>query len=214
MTLTGPTQQTWNGGGLPVPPRSWMAPARRRRWWLIALVAVALVAGGLVYQRAVTTDALSFYGDPNVWRTGSADRDGISEIHNALGTDVTVSFVRNGPFVVRLGLVNGGRRDVRIRSLPKERAFYYRLEAVETSGQQSGGFRAFEPFTLRAGDTRWLQLHFRFADCDLQRSEEAHSSRMALRVRYSVLGFPRTGFVPFDKFALSVPSGDCDHPAL
>jgi hypothetical protein len=214
MTLTEPTPQTWNGSALGAPAQRWSGLAQRRRWSLIAVIAAACLAVmGLVYERAVTADTLSFSGAANVWRVDALDRAGVAEVHNALGTDVSVGFLRNGPFVVHLGLVNGGRHDVRIRSIPKERAFYYRLEGVETSEQQFNGFRPFRPFTLHAGETRWMALHFRFADCDLSSGPGLHSSRTSLRVRYSVLGFPRSRFVPFDEIAVTVPAGNCDQPA-
>ena len=78
-----------------------------------------------------------------------------------------------------------------------------------------GPRQAFHPFTLRRGATRWLVVHFRFADCDLDHGGDGESvPRTSFPIGYRVFGFLHTQAVPFSRFALSVPSGRCDHPVL
>lgn len=187
---------------------------RRRRWWPAALaVAVAgvLVAVGLGQVRA---PALSFGGDATVWRTQPGDDAGVHRVDNVFGSEVTVAFERAGTFSAELALVNTGRYPVKVLGLPDRGAYYYGLESVETASDAGGPAEPFHSFTLRRGASRWLVLHFRFADCDLDHTEQIATSRTSLPVAYRVFGFHHQQSVPFQHFALSVPTGHCDHPVL
>jgi hypothetical protein len=187
---------------------------RRRRWWPVALavgVAVALVA---VAAGQITTPALSFDGGPTVWRTAPGDETSVHRVDNVLGTEVTLGFERSGTFSAELALVNHGRYPVKVLGLPDRGAYYYGLESAEMATDAAGPARPFRSFTLRRGATRWLVLHFRFADCDLDHGEGGAASRTSFPVSYRVFGVHRKEAVPFQHFALSVPSGRCDHPVL
>jgi len=216
MTLVRPSAPAPAGNHVPLrPPRLPRQASPRRRQWATAIaVGLVVLTAALVVQRIGTADPLSFHGGPEVWRSRPGDERGIARVDNALGTDVTVGFVQGGPFVVRMGLVNDGRHGVRIQGISRESAYSYRLERVETSAERSEGFVPFEPFTLAAGDTRWFQLHFRFAECRLEASPGSWASRTTLPVGSRILGIRHREAVPFEKFALSVPGGECDHPAL
>jgi len=187
---------------------------RRRRWWPAAL-AVAL-AGLLlaVGVGQVTAPALSFDGNPSVWRTAPGDDAGVHRVDNVLGSEVTVGFERAGIFSAELALVNRGRYPVRVLGLPDRGAYYYGLESVETKSDADAPAQPFHSFTLRRGATRWLVLHFRFADCDLDHGDQVDASRTSLPVAYRVFGLHHKQSVPFPHFALSVPTGRCDHPVL
>jgi hypothetical protein len=186
----------------------------RRRWWPAALaVALAgLVVGVGVGQ--VTAPALSFDGNVTVWRTAPGDAAGVHRVDNVLGSEVTVGFERAGTFSAELALVNRGRYPVKVLGLPDPGAYYYGLESVETMSDADGPAQPFHSFTLRRGATRWLVLHFRFADCDLDHGDQVAASRTSLPVAYRVYGFHHQQSVAFGHFALSVPTGRCDHPVL
>jgi hypothetical protein len=187
---------------------------RRRRWWPWALAATLGLVIGAVGVKEMSGPALSFYGTPQVWRTGAGDQAAMRRIDNALGTEVTVAFERNGVFSAEVPLVNHGRYPVKITGLPERGAFYYGLEGAEMASEPSGPWAPFHSFTLRRGASRWLLLHFRFADCDLEHGEAPAASRTSLPMDYKVFGLHRRQSVPFPRFALSVPSGRCDRPVL
>jgi hypothetical protein len=138
----------------------------------------------------------------------------MSRVDNVLGTEVTVGFERSGTFSAEVALVNHGRYPVKVLGLPDRGAYYYGLESVEMTPDPATPAQPFHSFTLRRGAARWLVLHFRFADCDLQHGEGVASSRTSLPIDYRVFGLHREEAVPFQRFALSVPSGGCDHPVL
>lgn len=187
---------------------------RRRRWWPWAAALTMAVVLGAVGLGEISGPALSFYGTPQVWRTAVGDQAGMRRVDNALGTEVTVGFERAGVFTAEVPVVNHGRYPVKVVGLPERGAFYYGLESVQTASEPDGPWRPFQPFTLRRGASRWLVLHFRFADCDLDHGEAPAASRTALPIDYRVFGFHRRESVPFPRFALSVPSGRCDRPVL
>jgi len=188
---------------------------RRRRWWPVALAVALGVALVAVAADQVTAPALSFDGSPMVWRTAPDDMTNLARVDNALGSEVTVGFEHSGTFSAQLALVNHGRYPVKVLGFPDRGAYYYGLESVETAPATEGPRQPFHPFTLRRGATRWLVLHFRFADCDLEHGDAgAAASRTSLPVTYRVFGLHRKEAVPFQHFALSVPSGRCDHPVL
>ncbi|HYT39844.1 MAG TPA: hypothetical protein VEN99_10055 [Acidimicrobiia bacterium] len=187
---------------------------RRRRWWPVAVAvaaAVVLVAVGL---GQLTAPALSFDGAPTVWRTAPGDETSVHRVDNVLGTEVSVGFERSGTFSAELALVNRGRYPVKVVGLPDRGDYYYGLESVDMASDADGPPQPFHSFTLRRGATRWLVLHFRFADCDLEHGEGVAASRTSLPVDYRIFGLHRKEAVPFQRFALSVPSGRCDHPVV
>ncbi|MDQ1493469.1 MAG: hypothetical protein QOD57_3987 [Actinomycetota bacterium] len=190
---------------------------RRRRWWPAAVAAsatVALVAVGAVGVRQLTAPALSFDGGATVWRTAPDDDAGVHRVDNLFGSEVTVGFERAGAFSAQVALVNHGRYPVKVQGLPDRGAYYYGLESVEMALEADGAPQPFHSFTLRRGATRWLVLHFRFADCDLDHGEQVAASRTSLPVDYRIYGVHRKEAVPLRHFALSVPTGHCDHPVL
>jgi hypothetical protein len=187
---------------------------RRRRWWPGLVARAVVVAVGAFGLGEVTGPALSFYGTPQVWRTGAGDLAGLRRVDNALGTEVTVAFERGGVFSAEVPLVNHGRYPVKIAGLPERGAYYYGLESAEMASEPDGPWQEFRPFTLRRGATRWLLLHFRFADCDLDHGGAPAASRTSLPMAYRVFGLHRREDVKFPRFALSVPSGRCDRPVM
>jgi hypothetical protein len=188
---------------------------RRVRWWPVALGTAVAVGLWAVAAGQVRAPALRFDGSPMVWRTAPDDAAGVGRVDNVLGSEVTVGFERSGVFSAELALVNHGRYPVKIVGFPDRGAYSYGLESVEMASDVEGPRHAFHSFTLRRGATRWLVLHFRFADCDLDHNGDRESvSRTSLPIDYRVLGFQHTQAVPFSRFALSVPSGRCDHPVL
>jgi hypothetical protein len=187
---------------------------RRRRWrpaLVAAAVVVPLVAVGL---RQAKSPALRFDGTPAVWRLSPGDLTSMRRTDNALGSEVTVGFERAGAFSAELALVNHGRYPVKIAGFPEKGAYYYGLESVEMASDADGQRGPFHSFTLRRGATRWLVLHFRFADCDLQHGEMGPAARTSLPIDYRVFGLHQRQSVPFPRFALSVPGGRCDRPVL
>lgn len=188
---------------------------RRRRRWPAALgAAAAAMAVAVAGLSQITAPALSFDGRPAVWRSAPDDLAGLHRVDNALGTEVTVGFERSGPFSVRLALVNEGRYPVKVLDFPDRGAHYYGLEGVETASDAEGPSQPFRPFTLRRGATRWLTLHFRFAECDLGPGDGVAASRIDLPIDYRIFGLRQRDAVPFSRFALSVPAGRCNRPVL
>jgi hypothetical protein len=187
---------------------------RRRRWWPGLVAAAVVVALGAVGLGQITSPALRFDGTPAVWRTAPGDVASMRWVDNALGTEVTVGFERAGTFSAELALVNHGRYPVKIAGFPEKGAYYYGLESVEMASDPAGPRESFHSFTLRRGATRWLVLHFRFADCDLQHGEIGPAPRTGLPIDYRVFGLHQRQTVPFPRLALSVPGGHCDRPVL
>jgi hypothetical protein len=187
---------------------------RRSRWWAaLAVVAVAVALGAVGLGQA-TSPALRFGGTPVVWRTAPGDMTGIQAVDNALGSEVTVGFERAGTFTAELALVNHGRYPVKVAGFPGKGAYYYGLESVEVVSDAVGLRQPFRAFTLRRGASRLLVLHFRFADCDLQPGALGPAARTTLPIDYRVFGLHQRQAVPFPRFALSVPGGQCDRPIL
>jgi hypothetical protein len=215
MTLTHPPATLTSGDTIAADSTIVIHRPRRWRWWPAALAvsgAVALAALGL---GQAASPALSFDGEPTVWRTAPGDLVGVSRVDNALGTEMNMGFERLGTFSAEIPLVNHGRYPVRVTGLPERGAYYYGLDTVEMASDATGPFSTFHPFTLRRGATRWLVLHFRFADCDLEHGDGTQTfARSNLPVDYRVFGLHRRETVPFTRFALSVPSGRCDRPVM
>jgi hypothetical protein len=186
---------------------------RRRRWpvWVGVALVVTLGAVGLAQAKS---PALRFDGTPAVWRLTPGDVTSMRHLDNALGSEVTVGFERAGVFSAELALVNHGRYPVKVAGFPEKGAYYYGLESVQMASDADGPREAFHSFTLRRGATRWLVLHFRFANCDLQHGEMGPAARTGLPIDYRVFGLHRRQTVPFQNFALSVPGGHCDQPVL
>lgn len=187
---------------------------RWRRWWPAGVAALLVLALAAVAVTQVRSPALAFDGTPTVWRTAPGDAAGIRSIENALGTEITVGFERRGTFTAELALVNHGRYPVKILGFPRRGAYSYGLERVEMASGGGGPRQEFRSFTLRRGATRWLVLHFRFADCDLQQGEAPPAARTSLPMSYRVFGLHQRQAVPFSRFAVSVPGGRCDRPIL
>jgi hypothetical protein len=187
---------------------------RRRRWWPAAVAVSATATLAAVGVGQLTAPALSFDGGATVWRTAPDDDAGLHRVDNLFGSEVTVGFERSGAFSAQVALVNHGRYPVKVQGLPDGGAYYYGLESVEMALEADGAPRPFHSFTLRRGATRWLVLHFRFADCDLDHREQVAASRTSVAVDYRIFGLHRKEAVPLQHFALSVPSGHCNHPVL
>ena len=188
---------------------------RRRPRWPLGLGAAALVmALGTLGYRQITAPALSMDGGATVWRTAPGDDAGVHRVDTVFGSEVTVGFERAGVFSAEVALVNHGRYPVRVVGLPERGAYYYGLETVEMATATDGPAEPFHPFTLQKGGSRFLVLHFRFADCDLDHGEADPAARTAFPVDYRIFGLHRTESVPLQHFALAVPSGRCDHPVL
>ena len=187
---------------------------RRRRWWPAAVAVTATATLAAVGVGQLTAPALSFDGGATVWRTAPDDDAGVHRVDNLFGSEVTVGFERSGAFSAQVALVNHGRYPVKVQGLPDRGAYYYGLENVEMALEADGAPRPFHSFTLRRGATRWLVLHFRFADCDLDHGEQVAASRTSVAVDYRIFGLHRKEAVPLQHFALSVPSGHCNHPVL
>ena len=188
-------------------------PRRYRRWPVLAAgaIVVSLLAVGVWQARS---PALRFDGAPVVWRLAPGDVTSMRHMDNALGSEVTVGFERAGAFSAQLALVNHGRYPVKVADFPEKGAYYYGLESVEMASDPDGPREPFRSFTLRRGATRWLVVHFRFADCDLQHGEIGPAARTGLPIDYRVFGLHQRQTVPVPRFALSVPGGRCDHPVL
>lgn len=187
---------------------------RRRRWWPAAVAGAAVLVLLAVGLAQVNSPALAFDGRPVLWRIVPGDHTSLRSVDNVLGSETTVGFERNGPFTAELALVNHGRYPVKIVGFPERGAYYYGLESVETASDPGGPRQAFRPFTLRRGASRWLVLHFRFADCDLDHGEAPPAARTSFPIAYRVFGLHQRQNVPFSRFAVSVPSGHCDRPTL
>jgi hypothetical protein len=207
----------------PAPDAPVARPRIPRRWRRFAggVLLVASVASLLWWRSAVTANPGLDLGGSNAYRSAPGDTMGISRLDNALGTEVRIEFEPGGQFLAYLGLSNRGNRSVRIEEVPPQGFYYWGFDGVAVAGSEQNSFpgtdyRAFRPFTLPAGETRYLRLDFRLADCDpagLQ--DNGYSVVESLPVTYKVLGFRRTVDVPFDKTALSVlATGECNHPIL
>ena len=188
---------------------------RRRPRWLVAAGAVGLAAAAAaVGVRQITAPVLSFDGGATVWRSAPGDNAGVDRVDNVFGSEVTVGFERAGAFSAEVAVVNHGRYPVEVTGLPLRGAYYYGLESVEVANAADGPARPFHSFTLQKGGSRFLLLHFRFADCDLDHGEADPAARTTVPVDYRIFGLHRREAVPLQHFALAVPSGRCDHPVL
>ena len=188
--------------------------SRWRPWWPAAVVGFLVLALAAVAFTQVSSPALAFDGTPTLWRAAPGDQTDMRTVENSLGTEVTVGFERAGTFTAELAVVNHGRYPVKILGFPQRGAYYYGLESVEMASDAKGSRQPFRSFTLRRGAARWLVVHFRFADCDLQQGEAPPAARTNLPVSYRVFGKHQRQAVPFSRFALSVPRGRCDRPVL
>ena len=214
MTLTHPPVVFGTDDAIAAESRLIVHRPRRRRWWpavVAAAAAVALVAVGAGQVRA---PALAFDGGLAVWRTAPGDEAAVDRVDNVMGSEVTVGFERHGDFSARVALVNHGRYPVKVVGFPDRGAYSYGLTGVETALDTDAAPQPFRPFTLRRGATRWVVLHFRFADCDLDHNGAGTVVRTTLPVSYRVFGLHHKQAVPFSRAALSVPDGRCDHPVL
>jgi hypothetical protein len=203
------------------PPPLW-----RRNWARLSagLVVVALVGGVVWWQRAVTTDpGLSFQarGIYAAEGVGTGDQTDITENRNLLGSEIAIAFSPGRRIVADWALYNGGARDVRIESVPRAGFYYWGYDAMEVfptrapDGVGATTAEPFRPFTLKAGETRDVRLHFRLADCDPAKLQSGFSSIDTLEVRYRILGVERAVRVPLDEFVLAVRTiGGCDRPIL
>jgi hypothetical protein len=199
--------------------RASQRPPRHRHWRIVALVALAtvLTVGGVSWNGAVTSDPQLRFENANVFRASDGDKTGIRELRNTLGTETRVDFRPGDRFFTYIDLHNGGHHDLRIEAVPPAGFYYWGLAQVLLSAKRTspfeGGYLPLQPFTLHRGETRYLQLRFRLADCDSGGLQDGASTLRSLPVRYRVLGFHRTVSVPLDSLALAVQtSGFCNHP--
>ena len=211
----------------PGPPVA--APPRRRL--ALRFLAAALVAGvagaGWWWRHEVTAGpGFEFYGGGNVFRDEAAtDRSGIVErpVRSGFGWDsgVEVAFQRNGRLFVFVGLLNGGRHDVRIEAAPPSGFWSWGFDRMSISADPDyplvgvvDTYEPFRPFTLKAGDTRNVRLEFRLADCDPAGQPGGFSTLRSLEMRDRILGLTRTADVAFrNDAAVSLQAvGDCAEP--
>ena len=214
MTLTHPPVVLGSDDAIAAESRLIIHRPRRRRWWPLGGAVAAAVVLVTVALGQFRSPALAFDGGMTVWRTGPGDEAAVDRVDNALGSEVTVAFERAGVFSARVALVNHGRYPVKVQGFPDRGAYSYGLESIETAADEEAAPQPFRSFTLRRGATRWLVLHFRFADCELDHNGPGVIARTTLPISYRVFGVHHTQAVPFSHFALSVPDGRCDHPVL
>jgi hypothetical protein len=199
-----------------------LQPLRPGSWPVILLVTLTagLIGGGLWWNRTVTADPeLRFDGAANVFRTQDGDKSGIHELRNTLGTEVQIDFVPGDRFFAYVDLYNGGHHDIHVDAIPPAGFHYFGLERVLLSSNRNSPFEAgygpLRPFTLHRGETRYLRLHFRLADCDPAGLQDGATTIQGLPVSYDILGFRRTVSVPFPSMAIAVQTiGTCNHPIL
>lgn len=199
----------------PSPP----TPARwSRRRVVVTLVVAGLAAGGVCWHRAVTADPGLEFGAAasNVFGT-SGDKTGVTEVTNLVGDEATIAFEPGGRFSAWMSLHNDGPRVVTITSFPKAGFFYWGVERVVAGDDDTDLFpEGDDPtgsFRLDAGETRYLRVDFKMADCDPAGLQDGHSFITSLPVTYRTLGFTRTVRVPFDDAAIAVDTmGRCDQP--
>jgi len=79
-----------------------------------------------------------------------------------------------------------------------------------------GRYEPFRTFTLHRGETRYVRLEFRLADCDPAAFQPGGSSTLAdLALRYRILGITRTADAPFRDSTIAVQAaGECAHPII
>ncbi|MGH8991773.1 MAG: hypothetical protein ACRDZ7_09630 [Acidimicrobiia bacterium] len=202
----------------PDPPERRSVASRRWRRFAGGALLVASVASLLWWNRAVTADpGLEFNGGTNVFRAAPGDMTGITRLENTLGTEARIEFEPGGTFMAFFGLHNGGSRSVRIEEVAPQGFFYWGFDGVAVSADErtvfpEGARETFRPFTLAAGETRYVRADFRLANCQPTQSG-GFSTVNSLPVTYKVLGFRRTVRVPFDQTELTVEAmGDCDKP--
>ena len=205
----------------PLPRSDSGQPPRSCRWLIVTSVALVggLIAGGLWWNRTVTADPQLRFEHANVFRAHDGDKTGIRDLRNALGTEVQIGFRPGDRFFAYIDLYNGGHHDIHIEAVPTTGFYYWGLDEVLVSPNRNSPFEAdYRPvrrFTLHRGETRYLQLRFRLADCDPAGLQDGASTLKGLPVRYRILGFSRTVSVPFDALAIAVQAiGICNHPIL
>jgi hypothetical protein len=211
----------------PTPPGP---PAGRRRRLVIGAAATALVlmgSGGVWWHRQVTGDPQLEFSGPNVYRDEAAtDHSGIVTddsrhgFHEAERIEtIQVAFVPDGHLYATFGLYNGGGHDVRIEAAPAAGMYYWAFDRMTLSSDRNTGFGGgYEPlpFTLHRGETRYVRLEFRLADCNPATLEPGGSSTLSsLRLRYRILGVTRSHDVPFRDSSIDVQAmGECAHPIV
>ncbi len=214
----------------PTEPGPAPAPARPRfRWtWrrIVVVIAVLLVGGTAVWWRGVVTsdpklEFTFFNGVNRVEHDATGNPEGITRTENRLGTQIDIAFVPNQKIFVYLGLRNGGGQAVRIEKVPVTGFYYFGFDGMDVSPNrnisvgEATTYDPFKPFTLKSGEERNVRLTFRLADCSPSGLQPGHTTIRGLLVRYKILGLGRTGFAPFTKSVLSVPTiGRCEHPII
>jgi hypothetical protein len=185
---------------------------------MVAAVMVAIVGivAGVTLNRMVTADTIAV-DNLNVFRATPGDKTGISEVRNSLGSEYIVDFERNSTFLVYARLQNTGGSDVEIRGIPTHEYYYFKIGrarvAAERNGGSGGEYLPVRPFKLSPGESRFVEIRFRLADCELIGGEGSYSGVTSVPVSYRVLGFSRTVFVDLDREALTVAAGGaCDKP--
>lgn len=197
----------------PAPP-----PARRRRHWPYAVMALALALAGTAIGFAVAADhyqPLQPGGSAGPFRLFLADGHTryATDIDNVLGTESRISSPSPGDTIsVGFTISNGGSRAVRIEGIEAPFSFYgppTGTPEIRVSPWPVGAFhwRDFQPQTLGAGRGLYVDARVPITDCpagQTLRRNTGYSVVTSMRVRYSFAGFSGSADIPLDGSAVSV----------
>jgi hypothetical protein len=132
---------------------------------------------------------------------------------------IQVAFVPGGRLYATFGVYNGGGHDVRITAAPAVPLYYWAFVRMTLSSDRNTGFGGSYgplPFTLHRGETRYVRLEFRLADCEPAGLQPGGASILdSLRLRYRILGVTRRHDVPFRDSDIELQAtGGCTHPLV
>lgn len=191
---------------------------RRRRWrtaFAVVLI-LALVASGFLTRRVQNYRPLGFFGGLTQKYAGSSPNDPVNT------TDVRTVSSRNfpdefqvkyrpgGAITLRFHLTNSGSWPVKIHEVPRGLVY----TDLDVRVAPPGGIDAaiapmsnFRPFTLDAGESRFLEFEYGFGSCQALSNPPVDpnpasfdagtsSSWSTQRVEYSIFGLRRHMDVP------------------